>query len=403
MAGYIMTIGSAEYLELFYAVGKNGKPRKRPKNKAGSKAEGESMAKKYALETYIRNGIYSAKTSESGGAFIGTLADYLGMKAGDNIYFFSNRKIYGIGVLKNIPGRDCRFRVTKKDQSEEKLIETNSPETHHFVCVFEPAPYFFKTGVDMDEVLTYAPEKIRSLRFFSGMSFVKLDDVENEAIKGVIARKNELYLDGKTVDQYFEYQDKVHMDMDKKIQENGNGFDLSVFDYLGKNKKGEVTSEYYLEGAIMDLLRNGFKSQYLGKWDFIARQYPASPPKPSEYMETMDLFGYRYVDGFPNAISKYLIIELKRGEIIEDNIRQTMKYVDWISKEYTHGDYSMIEAYTIGSDVKIDTETRNKWDSTIIERNYIVEGRPVKNKSWSDLKILSYSKLLDELKEKMES
>lgn len=63
----------------------------------------------------------------------------------------------------------------------------------------------------------------------------------------------------------------------------------------------------------------------------------------------------------------------------------------------------MIEAYTIGSDVKIDTETRNKWDSTIIERNYIVEGRPVKNKSWSDLKILSYSKLLDELKEKMES
>ncbi|MBM6972099.1 hypothetical protein H6A17_13820, partial [Mordavella massiliensis] len=173
-----------------------------------------------------------------------------------------------------------------------------------------------------------------------------------------------------------------------------------VFDYLGENNKGEVTSEYYLEGAIMDLLRNGFKSKYLGKWDFIARQYPASPPKPSEYMETMDLFGYRYVDGFPNAISKYLIIELKRGEIIEDNIRQTMKYVDWISKEYTHGDYSMIMAYTIGVDDQIDI---NKWGSTIIERNYIVEGRPVENKRWSDLKILSYAKLLEELKEKMES
>ena len=400
MAGYIMTIGAAEYLELFYAVGKNGKPRKKPKNKASSKAEGESMAKKYALETCIRNGIYSAKTSGSGSAFIGTLADYLGMKAGDNIYFFSDRKIYGIGVLKNIAGRDCRFRVDKKGQPEEKLIETNNPETHHFVCVFEPSPYFFKNGVDMDEVLTYAPEKIRSLRFFSGMSFVKLDDVENDAIKGVIARKNEPYLDGKAEEQYFEYQNKVHLDMDEKIQENGNGFDLSVFDYLGENNKGEVTSEYYLEGAIMDLLRNGFKSKYLGEWDFIARQYPASPPKPSEYMETMDLFGYRYVDGFPNAISKYLIIEFKRGEIIEDNIRQTMKYVDWISKEYTHGDYSMIMAYTIGVDDQIDI---NKWGSTIIERNYIVEGRPVENKRWSDLKILSYAKLLEELKEKMES
>ena len=401
MAGYIMTIGSAEYLELFYAEGKNGRPRKRPKNKAGSKAEGKAMAKKYALETCIHDGIYSAKTSGSGGAFIGTLADYLGMKAGDNIYFFSDRKIYGIGVLKNIADRDCRFRVDKKGQPEKKLIDTNNPETHHFVCAFEPAPYFFKTGVDMDEVLTYAPEKICSLRFFSGMSFIKLDDVENEAIKGVIARKNEPYLDGKTKDQYFEYQDKVHLDMNKKIQENGNGFDLSVFDYLGKNNKGEVRSEYYLEGAIMDLLRNSFKSKYLGKWDFIARQYPASPPKPSEYMETMDLFGYRYVDGFPNAISKYLIIELKRGEIIEDNIRQTMKYVDWISKEYTHGDYSMIKAYAIGIDDQIDIKKRNKWDNTIIERNYIVEGRPVGNKRWSDLKILSYNKLLDELKGKM--
>ncbi len=97
-------------------------------------------------------------------------------------------------------------------------------------------------------------------------------------------------------------------------------------------------------------------------------------------METMDLFGYRYVDGFPNAISKYLIIELKRGEIVEDNIRQTMKYVDWISKEYTHGDHSMIQAYTIDVDDRIDAKKRNQWGSTIIERNYIVEGRPVEKK-----------------------
>lgn len=84
------------------------------------------MAKEQALEACIRNGIYSAKTSGSGSAFIGTLADYLGMKAGDNIYFFSDRKIYGIGVLKNIAGRDCRFRIDKKGQPEEKLIDTNN-------------------------------------------------------------------------------------------------------------------------------------------------------------------------------------------------------------------------------------------------------------------------------------
>ncbi len=64
-----------------------------------------------------------------------------------------------------------------------------------------------------------------------------MGDVEDDAIKGVIARKNEPYLDGKAEDQYFGYQDKVHLGMNKKIQENDNGFDLSVFDYLGKNNK----------------------------------------------------------------------------------------------------------------------------------------------------------------------
>ena len=47
VAGYIMTIGSEEYLELFYAVTASGKPRKRPPNKASSKGEGQQMAKEY--------------------------------------------------------------------------------------------------------------------------------------------------------------------------------------------------------------------------------------------------------------------------------------------------------------------------------------------------------------------
>lgn len=106
-------------------------------------------------------------------------------------------------------------------------------------------------------------------------------------------------------------------------------------------KSGQVTSEYYIEGAIMDFLRDGYESRFLGKWDFVARQYPASPPKPCQYGESMDLFGYRYVKGFPNAISKYLVIELK------------------------------------------------KWKNDIIERNYILVERPAKNKKWDNLRILS--------------
>lgn len=147
----------------------------------------------------------------------------------------------------------------------------------------------------------------------------------------------------------------------------------------------------------MDLLRN-YESKFLGKWDFIGRQFPASPPKPSEYKESMDLFGYRYVSGFPGAVSKYLIIELKVGMISIDHVQQTMKYVDWICREYTNGDYSMVEAYTIGFDKAKDIDKEAK---EIAERNYIIEGHPIKSRKWQNLRILSYCSLLQELKEKV--
>lgn len=397
LAGYIMTIGADEYLDLFYAVNKDGKPRKKPKNIASSKGEGKIMAKEYALTQCILHGTYSARSSGSGGAFIGTLADYLGMKKGDSIFFFTDRKIYGIGELIDIEDCDCRFQIHPNNQIEmDDLVETKDSSMHQFTCTFVPKPFFFRTGVDMDEVLMFSPEKIKSLRFFSGKTFMKLDDVESEAIKNVIARKNEEYLGSFDADHHFEYSDDTHKKIAENLKKNKSAYKLSVFDFIKRDNNGVVSSEYYIEGAIMDLLRN-HTSRLIGKWDFIGRQYPASPPKPSEYEEAMDLFGYRYVPGFPRAISKYLVIELKVGTINKDNVQQTMKYVDWISREYTKGDYSMIEAYTIGFDKEANVETEIE---DIIERNYIIESRLVENRKWQNLRILSYVSLLEELREK---
>ena len=395
MAGYIMTIGADEYLDRFYQKTKNDKLRK--DNIASSQEKGRKLAKQYALEKCILNGTYSAKTAEKGAAFIGTLADYLGMKTGDDIFFFTERKIYGIGRLVKIADVDCRFRISPIDLEKKPLTEERNPDIHKFTCTFEPAPYFFKKGVDMDEVLTFSPEKIKSLRFFSNMTFIKLDDIESEAIKNVIVRKNEKYLDESAQDEHFKFSKDMHIEMANKIRKDPEAYKLSVFDYLRIKNNKNVSSEYYIEGAIMDLIRDERGSKTLGKWDFIGRQYPASPPKPSEYEETMDLFGYRYVPGFPNAISKYLVIELKSGIISKEHVQQTMKYVDWVSREYAKGDYSMIEAYTIGYDKEDGIEEAI---TDITERNYIIEGHPVENRKWQGQRIISYCTLLEELAEK---
>ena len=397
MAGYIMNIGAGEYLDMFYG---DNNSKAKGKNKVSSKKKGQLMAKQYALEHCIRTGTYSARCSDKGSAFIGTLADYLGMKEGDNVFFFMERKVYGIGELVSIEERDCRFRIHPKKESAdiEDLTEERDSNMHQFICTFKPSPYFFKQGVDMDEILMFSSDKIKSLRFFSGMTFMKLDDVESEAIKNIIARKNEEYLSEDKKEMHFEFDESVHHNIAKKIS-GTNAYDLSIFDYIQFDSKERVKSEYYIEGATMDLLRN-YESKNIGKWDFVARQYPASPPKPSEYKETMDLFGYRYVPGFPGAVSQYIVIELKAGRINKDNVQQTMKYVDWISRKYTNGDYSMIKAYTIGCDKENEVEEDIKG---IIERNYITDCRPVENKSWKELKILSYKRLLDELQNKDKS
>ena len=47
----------------------------------------------------------------------------------------------------------------------------------------------------------------------------------------------------------------------------------------------------------------------------------------------------------PQLVSKYILVELKKGKINKAALEQTMQYVDWICKEYAAGDYSRIEAY----------------------------------------------------------
>ena len=89
MAGYIMTLGAIDdgTFDSF----------------EGSTKQKENLMKEYALKNCVRDGIYATYIGQkSGGSYLGTRADYLGMRPGDNIYFFFNRCIYGIGEIVGI-------------------------------------------------------------------------------------------------------------------------------------------------------------------------------------------------------------------------------------------------------------------------------------------------------------
>jgi hypothetical protein len=144
-----------------------------------------------------------------------------------------------------------------------------------------------------------------------------------------------------------------------------------------------------LEEAVLFQLRNNLKdtTDVFGCWEYISHQVPASPFKPIDYMDRIDVFGYRYIPGY-NTISKYWVMELKTDVAAKDDIEQMLKYADWIREEYAFRDYPMIEAFSVADDFSDDVVNHAK---NAAERNYTIGRRTIRSGRWDNLKLVKYS------------
>ena len=349
-----------------------------------------------SLEECIETGMYSTVFPKQNGKYWsipaeGTFADYGSMKAGDSIFFFIKRKIYGIGKLINIK-RECRYlnyihadeprSITDKQYKDLLPLMEDGNGDNRCICFFRPSPFFFKRSVDMDEALASNPSKFRMLRAMWKLSFIKIDDEETKALSDIILKRNEESIF--TQDNVYPFDDTRHKKITHLISKNHT---IYTYRLLVKSASGtEVKHEMALEAYLCSVL--GEENDYpFGKWDYVSHQVIASPFKPIDYMDKMDIFGYRYIKGF-NTVSKYLVMELKRDSADLDVIDQIMKYVDWVSQEYAHGDYSMIEAFVVAYDFSQDViDKRNKE----CVRNYVKGYRPSEAMTWSSVKLIKYA------------
>lgn len=343
----------------------------------------------------IFNGVYSTimniPEKQWKTAHEGTFGDYITMQAGDNVYFFTDRKIYGIGKLINIKG-DCKFlNFPNADKPDSYIsdkfhdgIILNALDTrlqNRMLCVFQGAPFFFKHGVDMDDVLSSNPEKFKMLRAFERLSFIKIDDEENQALIDVILKNNEQNLSTKS--HIFETNGEMHRRIESLIDQKYEVNADKILSLCADNTL--IKHEMALEAGILDSIINQ-KTNTFGHWDFLTHQITASPFKPIIYMDKMDVFGYRYIPGF-NTISKYLVIEVKKGKVGSEAINQVMKYVDWINQEYSHNDYHMIEAFIVAYDYSDDVLEYKEHHA---KRNFVKGGRNATSQLWDNLTLIKY-------------
>lgn len=344
----------------------------------------------------IKDGVYSTNLSQPKNSLWkihheGTFTDYLSMKQGDNVYFFINRKIYGIGELVNIEF-DCKFlnypnadipNVPIYDYIKDIMLlnDTEATINNRCVCTFKPAPFFFNTGIDMDDVLSSNPNDFKMLRAFWKVSFIKIDNQENKALTDIILKRNEEYLIGNK--GTFNFDDSLQLSISNKLSNEYKLGSQNILKYSSKDKI--IRHEMAIESHIADIISQDENSIF-GKWDYVSHQVIASPFKPIDYMDKMDLFGYRYISGF-DTISKYLLVEIKKDEAKLDVIDQVMKYVDWINQEYAHGDYYMINAFIVAFDFP---EEVINYKNQMCKRNYIRGRRPTIADEWSNVRLIKY-------------
>lgn len=242
---------------------------------------------------------------------LASYADLVTMKAGDNIYFLSNRKLYGIGNAVNIDS-DCKYdnyinasALLSDDQVETDSALTTQATNARWVCFFVPAPQFFKLGVDMDDVLRYKPNVFKMLRAFENRSFIKIDDEENRALKEYIFLENEKV--GRSEEVHFAFDDSLHASLhDRDLLP----YILNLRKALEAHDIDELRSEMLVEAFFLQKVAKG-KIPFMGSWDHLTHQLIASPFKPLKYIDKIDVFGYRFSEHYPDdpkLITKFLAL-----------------------------------------------------------------------------------------------
>lgn len=322
------------------------------------------------------------------------------MRAGDNIYFFIQRKIYGIGKLTNL-GSDCKFfnfpeaaqaKTFPYSQVREQILwdEGEISIDQRCICVFEPDPYFFMSGVDMDDVLSSNPGAFKMLRVFWKLSFIKFDDEENQAFRDIILKRNqELLSQSGQQDGVFPFEPNRAPIADKLSLEYsfGHGMEAVVSACADGDR---LRHEMAIEGGILHQLatQNPETFRIFSTWDYLSHQVVASPFKPVDYMDKMDLFGYSYVPEFKPTKSRFLVCEIKRDAARLEDIDQLMKYVDWVRDEYCYGDYAMIRAFFIAHEFD---ENAVEYKRTVGTRKYTVGVRPARSLEWNAVELVRYA------------
>lgn len=376
----------------------------------------------------MRTGMFAVRIASAPQAFWPTIADFATVANKDLVFFFSKRFFFGVGRVAGPSESCCAFLNydsamelplrSKKPKGEEFRVRGTTDAGGRIAVAFHPVGDWFEEGVDIDEVLG-APgsEVASSLRLMSGKSFHQLGHDEATWLATLILGR----LAGRSTHLRQTDSDKAYWSRTLAHLRSGELRTLSIHDVVRRHPRHLVDSnqllrlETVLHGLIVEHVRaRGLRVR--DKTAFASlrlldtfHEYWGSPPKQAGDADRMDVlasYGLNPAQDMLHSIapSALHVIEAKRhwlpGEqTAEKLVTQGLKYVDFLARRITAGDYGAL-ALTIvlgkpttraWRGVEFQEEVRHELRRNGIRRYTVGSRTPGgANRTWENHSLLAY-------------
>lgn len=265
----------------------------------------------------------------------------IAVKPGDFIFFYVKKEgIYGL------------WRVTTEPFYDRTLIWNSKDQIYPYRFCFEPAVRKFDKPVALSDILDLR-DKGKIWTFDLGPITKKNQSIitteEGKEIIRLLLRNNPVFT---------------------PIEELSSPYRPTSYEpinlFLECDRMGRIKYEGLLNAWFMKSFAQGKLKNLVGDYKDFLNYVPTS------FNTVMDLF-LTHVTSIDSVeiLHKYTCIELKTDTVSEENLKQIIKYENWLIRKLADGDAEMVQSILVGFD--FEDEVLNYRD-----KRKLIEGKTVR-------------------------
>ena len=303
------------------------------------------------FETCVRRGVYGCVMPSSERNRAEVVAGVLSIQPDDLVFFYvKNRGVYGL------------WKVVGEPYFDETEIWDDDNQRFPYRLSFSPTVAQFTAPVSLTDVLDLR-DKGRIWTFdlnpVQQKNQYKITLAEARELLRLLLRNNPLRLEHSSVPDRYVPTKRLEI----KLQ-------------LDANEQGRIRYEGWFNAWFMRSLSRGALKELLGDYHEFLNLVPTT------FNKVMDIFltHVTRVDSV-DILHKFTCIELKTDRATEQDLAQTLRYEDWLSRKLAGGDTEMIQSILVA----------RRFTEGVIE--YVANRRLIEEKS---VRLVTYEVVKDE-------